>query len=184
MLRRMLRDHADKLRFRHGDATMDLDGLVRALRSDLPIELVEPEPRPLPWSPELARRWAADVVEQVLSLAGEGDDIATLTFAVATARRVADGELPPTRLDAMFAELWAEEWPSYEPPFIHVVEAARQLVARDELAASPHGSGLIEPGRWAAAAATHADAAATAAGEPARGRAYQATRLVHYLLPT
>lgn len=180
----MLRDHADKLRFRQGDAVVDLDELVRVVRTDAPIELVEPEPRALPWSPELARRWAADAVEQVLPLAGPPDEIETLTFAVATARRAATGELPPTRLDAMFAELWAEEWPSYEPPFSHVVESARQLVARDELAASPHGSGLIEPGGWAAAAATHADAAATAAGEPARGRAYQATRLLHYLLPT
>ncbi len=173
----------DQLRFRQGDgAVVDLAGLVRTVRTDQPVTLVEPVAAPLTWSAAAARRWAADAVAQVLPIVGGPEEAGPLHFAVAVARQFADGVVERSVLDAVYAELFAEEWPDYESPYFDVVTAARQLVARDELAAMPAGAGVVEAGRWAAAAATAADAAASADGDPARGRAWQGARLLDYLL--
>lgn len=171
-------------RFRQGDRrACALGALVTSIRTDEPVTLAAPLVVPLAWSEALARAWACDCVERVVSLVRAADEYDLLVAAIDRARRFARGEVGDAMLDATFVDLHAQPWGDYDGCAPEVVRAVCFAVARDAAIESVWAD-EITPGCWAADAARAAvDAASAAAGAAAGAaeRAYQTERLGAYL---
>jgi hypothetical protein len=186
-LRKQAGAHGDGLRFRQGDgvtagAAVDANTLVDTIHTLLPVSLVEPVAHELAWNDAVARRWACDCVEHAMPAAAAVDTdgyVASLEGAIHTAREYLDGEADLGTLDAVFTELFVEEWPTYEGPFFRIVAATRQATARDLGEVSHVGVGIVFAGTWAATAAREAR---SAVADSDAERRWQTARLLDYLL--